>query len=105
MNPLNIPAGHELEERIGHVLRVGVWTSSAVLTAGLVMTLSGVQVTVADGFLTAGLIFLMATPASRVLVSVVSYGRSRDWLFTALTLIVLIELAASVLAAFYGWRF
>ena len=99
---VDAPPGCELEDLIGRVLRVGVWMSSASLTIGLLMTLMGLDVAAAHGLLTAGVMVLLATPASRVLVSVISYGRSRDWLFTALTLIVLIELAASVLAAFYG---
>ena len=99
---LDAPAGYELEDRIGRVLRVGVWMSSVSLTIGLIMTLTGLNVASAHGLLTAGVMVLLATPASRVLVSVISYARSRDWLFSALTLIVLIELAASVLAAFYG---
>jgi uncharacterized membrane protein len=104
-SPSDFRVGHELEERIGRVLRVGVWLSSVSLTTGLAMSLADVKVAFAHWLLTAGLICLLATPASRVLVSVVSYGRSRDWLFTALTLIVLIELAASVLAAFHGRPF
>ena len=102
---MDAPPGCELEDLIGRVLRVGVWMSSASLTIGLLMTLMGLDVAAAHGLLTAGVMVLLATPASRVLVSVISYGHSRDWLFTALTLIVLIELAASVLAAFYGRPF
>jgi uncharacterized membrane protein len=45
-------------------------------------------------------VILLATPAARVIVSVVEYVRERDWLFVALTLAVLLGLAASVWAAF-----
>jgi uncharacterized membrane protein len=43
---------------------------------------------------------LMATPAARVVLSAVSYARRRDWVFVALTLIVLLQLLASVFVAF-----
>jgi uncharacterized membrane protein len=36
---------------------------------------------------------------ARVLVSIVEYAQQRDWTFTALTLIVLVELTAGALAA------
>jgi uncharacterized membrane protein len=42
---------------------------------------------------------LLATPVARVLVSVVEYSMVRDWPFVTLTVIVLIELMASALAA------
>jgi uncharacterized membrane protein len=44
----------------------------------------------------------MATPVARVVVSLGEYIRERDWLFVALTTIVLLTLAGSVAAAF--WR-
>jgi uncharacterized membrane protein len=37
-----------------------------------------------------------------VIVSVVGYAREGDWLFVALTLTVLLALAGSVVAAFWG---
>jgi uncharacterized membrane protein len=46
-----------------------------------------------------GILVLIATPAARVAVSVVEYAAERDWLFAMLTIVVLAELAASVVAA------
>ena len=69
---------------------------------GLALALGGVGVELAPPLLRTGLIILLATPIARVTVSAVDYARERDWLFVALTLIVLLELAASVVAAVYG---
>jgi len=89
-----------LERRVGSVLRLGVLASSVCLSLGLLLALRGDAAGMPNALLTAGLVALLATPVSRVLVSVVVYLRSRDWVFAALTVIVLLELALSVFAAF-----
>jgi uncharacterized membrane protein len=88
-----------LEHAIGGVLRVGVVTSSISLGAGLLLTLTGTAATLANLLLHGGVIVLLATPAIRVLVSISEYAQQRDWKFTLLTLVVLVELLASVVAA------
>ena len=91
-----------LELTIGRVLRLGVGASSVLLAAGLLLTLAHE----ADGFarivLTAAIVILLATPAARVVISVAEYVRERDWLFAALTSIVLLTLAGSVVVAFWS---
>jgi uncharacterized membrane protein len=89
-----------LERIIGLVLRTGVTTSSLCLALGVILMLAGA--TAAPLFLTIGIIALLLTPVARVIVSIVEYTIERDWVFMALTLIVLGELAASVVAAFAG---
>lgn len=88
------------ESSLGRVLGIGVLASTACLAAGLMLTL----LRPADGpqrvLLTTGLLLLMATPIARVAVSAVTYTRRRDWVFATLTAIVLLELLASVAAAF-----
>jgi uncharacterized membrane protein len=91
-----------LELVIGRVLRLGTVTSSACFAAGLLLMLIGRGGTLARVLLPAGLFILLATPAARVIASVVEYIKERDWLFVALTLTVLVALAASVVTAF--WR-
>ena len=86
-----------LERLIGRVLRAGVALSTACLTAGLV--LSSAAPGVAATLLDAGILVLLATPVARVLVSIVEYIHERDWRFVTLTAIVLVELAASAVAA------
>jgi len=91
-----------LERTIGRVLRLGVGASSVLLAAGLVLTLAHE----ADGFapivLTTAIAILLATPAARVVISVAEYARERDWLFVALTSIVLLTLAGSIAVAFWS---
>jgi len=89
-----------LEKVIGRVMWIGTVTSSACFAAGLFLTIIGRGGTLARVLLPAGLFILLATPAARVIVSVVEYISERDWLFVALTLTVLLALAASVWAAF-----
>ncbi len=97
--PTDDASADSLERTVGRVLKLGVTASSLCLGAGLAASLLGVKAAVARPLLQAGLLVLLATPASRVVASVVAYLRSRDWLFVALTLVVLLELALSVIAA------
>jgi len=92
-----------LELAVGRVLGIGILASSIFLGLGLLLTLAGLAGSAAAALLKIGLMLLLATPAARVVVSVVDYARERDWLFVALTVIVLMELFASVLAAVYGF--
>jgi len=89
-----------LEVAIGRVLRVGVAASSVLLVVGLLLTLVHKADDVALIVLTIAIVILLATPAARVVISVVEYVRERDWLFAGLTLIVLLTLAGSVVVAF-----
>ena len=93
-----------LELAVGRVLRIGITASSIFLGLGLVLTLAGASGAAASTLLKIGLIALLATPGARVVVSIVDYMRERDWLFVLLTLTVLAELLASVVAAIYGRR-
>jgi uncharacterized membrane protein len=93
-------AMQRLETTIGEVLRFGTITSSTMFAIGLVMTVVRYQPAVAQLLLGAGLVILLATPPARVVVSVIEYIRERDWTFVALTLIVLLALAGSVVAAY-----
>lgn len=89
-----------LEDRLGAILRVGVYASSTCLAAGLLLSLAAPGLSaLAGSLMTAGLVLLMATPVARVAVSVVVYGMQRDWTFFALTGLVLLELIAGIIAA------
>jgi uncharacterized membrane protein len=92
---------NRLEQRIGEVLRFGTMTSSTLFAIGLVMALVGYQAGLGQVLLQAALIILLATPAARVVVSIIEYARERDWLFVVLTLVVLAALGGSVVAAYY----
>jgi uncharacterized membrane protein len=108
---------------LARVLRGGVMLSAAVVAAGgmvfLVrhglqrpeyhvfngepLTLRTVTGIVADamrlhgrGLVQLGLLLLIATPITRVVFSVIGFARQRDWLYVAITLVVLILLAFSL---------
>src|SRR6185436_18104313 len=89
-----------LERWVGVVLRAGVMASSICLAVGLLLVVIDGKGGAAVLLLHTGIIVLLATPVARVVVSTVQYVIARDWTFTALTLIVLVELMASVVAAF-----
>jgi uncharacterized membrane protein len=91
---------NRLEQRIGEVLRAGTLLSSLLFAAGLVLTLAGYRTDLAEVLLKTALVALMATPAARVVVSIVEYVQERDWLFVLLTVVVLLALAGSVAAAY-----
>jgi uncharacterized membrane protein len=98
---LNDRGSSALELTIGRVLRLGVGASSVLLAAGLLLALIHEADGVASIVLTTAIVVLLATPAARVAISMVEYVRERDWLFVALTLIVLLTLAGSVVVAFW----
>ena len=87
-----------LERSVAAVLRTGVLLSSACLAAGIVVSLAAPG-RAGDVLLHVGLIILLCTPVARVFISTIEYVLVRDWLFAALTTIVLLELVASGVAA------
>ncbi|MCC7416586.1 MAG: DUF1634 domain-containing protein [Acidobacteria bacterium] len=87
----------DLELLIGRLLRIGVRSASACLAAGLV--LQTLAPPAAAWALAAGLLILIATPAARVVLSIVEYAAERDWMFAGLTALVLAELLAGAVAA------
>ena len=93
------PGDARLERILANVLWTGVMASSFSLAVGLALTLV-LGGSSSGPWLTIGLLTLMATPVARVAVSAATYVMQRDWLFAVLTLLVLLELAASVGAAF-----
>jgi uncharacterized membrane protein len=96
--------GGALERAVGRVLRAGIGATTVCLSVGLALTLMGIGRRPAELLLTIGLMLLLATPVARVVVSVVDYARERDWVFFGLTVVVLAELAATVIYAVYGAR-
>jgi len=89
----------KLERIIRRILQIGVTASSVFLTIGLAWSLASPAATVGGLLMTIGLMILMATPVTRVAASVVEYAVERDWLFVALTSLVLLEIIAGVITA------
>jgi uncharacterized membrane protein len=88
------------EVAVGRLLGAGVLASTICLAGGLVTTVARGDSGAGRLLLSCGLVLLMATPVARVVASAISYARRRDWLFAILTLIVFLQLAASVIVAF-----
>ena len=89
----------DLERRLGRVLTVGVRASTVFLAFGLALSFTSGATQVASWLMTVGLLILMATPVARVATSMAEYVRHRDWTFSILTAVVLLELCAGVVAA------
>jgi len=88
-----------LERTIGATLRAGVTVSSVCLGAGLLIGLAVGDGALARTLLNVGIIALLATPVTRVVISIVEYVSERDWTFVTLTVVVLAELLASAVTA------
>jgi uncharacterized membrane protein len=108
----------QAELAISHVLRGGVVISAAIILLGVVwfylqMAISGhatltyphTVVEVAQEFaqgdplalVALGLLVLLLTPILRVAISIIIFALERDWLYTVITLIVLLILLVSLL--------
>jgi uncharacterized membrane protein len=112
-----------LEAVLGNLLRIGVIVAAAVVGAGGVyllitrgdwipdfrffqnggsplrsvpLILRGAFELRADAIVQTGLLLLIATPVLRVVFSLFGFARQRDWLYVALTLIVLSVLAVGL---------
>jgi len=94
------PGDTRLETAIGRVLRVGTIASSVLFALGFVMTLASSGSAAASLSLNVALLTLLATPVARVVVSVVQFIREGDRVFVVLTLVVLLALGGSVVAAY-----
>jgi uncharacterized membrane protein len=105
---------------ISYVLRGGVLLAAAIIALGVVLfyarylaaggkpgpmsyphTVAGAIAGLAHGdplaVIAFGLLVLLLTPVLRVLVSVVSFALEHDWLYTGITLVVLVILLVSFL--------
>lgn len=87
------------EQMLGRVLTIGSRLSTALLGVGLALLMVPQAGWLSRIALDTGLVVLMGTPIMRVVVSAAEYTRRRDWAFVLVTLIVLLELAASVIEA------
>lgn len=115
-----------LERIIGNLLRTGVLLAAGVVLLGGVAsfvqhdhnrfdyhhfttaprsetTVSGIVRSAAawqsEGVIQLGLLLLIATPVARVMLAAVGFALERDWFYVAVSLIVLVVLAASLMRA------
>jgi uncharacterized protein len=110
----------QAELLISHVLRGGVVLGAIVIAAGLVafyaryglnpstmianvyphsldQTLLGVSHGAPQAIMVLGLLILLATPVVRVAVSIVAFALEHDWIYVAITALVLLILLVSFL--------
>ena len=111
MRRVGVPVS--LERVIKIVLTTGTAGSALLLAAGLAREVFATGLLHGTGaawphafaspahqpIVRAGLVVLMATPVGRVIVSVIDFGRQRDWAFFGVTLTVLGVLAMSLWVA------
>jgi uncharacterized membrane protein len=91
------------ERILGRLLWTGVGLSTALLASGLVLRLLSPDAgMLASWLLNAGLIVLMATPATRVVLACAEFTRRREWFFALASLGVLGVLAVTVWMAVSG---
>jgi uncharacterized membrane protein len=84
-----------LELRVGRLLEIGVTIASGCLAAGLALWFVLGGTPAVSRLLTAGLVVLMLTPLARVVASLLTYARLRDWFFVATTVMVFVVLVAA----------
>jgi uncharacterized membrane protein len=113
-----------MERLLGTILRVGVATAGAVVLAGVLLSFRARGRIVVDygvfrgepsdlrglrgilratrelhprGVIQLGLLILVATPVARVVLAALAFARARDWLYTAIALIVFAGLLVGLL--------
>lgn len=89
------------ERVLGRLLGIGIGLATALLGTGLVLTLVAPG-DMASWLLNAGLLVLMATPATRVVLACGEFVRTREWFFALASIGVLGVLAMTVWIAMHG---
>ena len=84
------------ERTLTRAMLGGVWSSAALLAAGLTMLLVLGVSERGETLLRAGLLTLMATPLLRVILSVFEAIRQRDWFWVWTTVAVVLVLTGTV---------
>ena len=93
-----------LNQLLAKVLHRGTWLGWSVIALGLVLPMAGwsgaSSTMICSRIVTAGIALLIALPVLRVLLMLVVFVRERDFLFSAIAMLVLaIILLGSVLGA------
>ena len=109
---------HDAERWTGLVLRIGVWVSAGLMTAGLILasiypstiiafsgnpSLNNLLTRLLSGtfdpvtLMFAGLVFLMFTPIFRVIAAVAGFALENDWRFVIISSVVLLLLSGEII--------
>lgn len=116
---------NEIELIIGKILRIGVIISIAIMIIGLLMLTikggnggysnnhfptsfvaigKGLLALKPDAVLMLGVFFLILTPVLRVIVSIYAFFKEHDYLYTYITVFVLIILIGAMIAGYWIGR-
>src|SRR5215203_3697495 len=114
--PTTGPSDYAVEQRIGRLLQIGVFTAAAVAIVGAILVLihhgsetpsfgdfrvapsyltsvggilGGVRAMRADAIVQLGIVLLIATPILRVAFTLVAFALQRDRVYIAITTLVL----------------
>ena len=79
-------------------IKAAVVASGLLLAVGLSLHMAGTD-SLSATLLAAGLMLLMAIPATRVVIMIGERLRERDWPFVVVTALVLVELAITLVLA------
>lgn len=90
------PALPFFERALSRAMLAGVWSSAALLAAGLLLVLTRAETVSGHVLLRAGLLVLMGTPVLRIVLSVAEAVRQRDWFWLWTTVAVAVVLAGTV---------
>jgi uncharacterized membrane protein len=85
----------DFDDLIGWTIRLGLAISACILVAGSAFSYYGngnlgIELTYA------GVIILIATPVTRVAMSIALFSKSRNWLYVAITTVVFINLMIAI---------
>ena len=83
----------EEQKLVGWTLRIGAWGSLALIVAGLLLEL--VHAGASDSVLRAGFLFLMFTPAVRIVVAGLVFLHEKDYRYALVSLTVLAIVGAT----------
>ncbi|HXJ44674.1 MAG TPA: DUF1634 domain-containing protein [Bryobacteraceae bacterium] len=89
------PAISRFERLLAQLLRYGTWLASGVIALGLALLLSGALTEPgrfgfsSTNIITAGIAAFILLPVLRVIVMLAVFTRKRDYLFIAITFVVL----------------
>jgi uncharacterized membrane protein len=122
LNPISNNIKHDTERWTSRVLRIGVWISASLMTAGLLIgeifpstiveysgnpTLDNLVMRMLSGsfdpvtMMFAGLVFLMFTPILRVITAVIGFCAEHDWQFVIVSAVVLLLLVSEIIYSIF----
>ncbi len=86
----------EMEKTMAVVLKGGIVLSSAILLLGIALGYVRGAAPISSSLIVIGIFVLFSTPVVRVLLSVFSFMIERNRLYTAITVVVLIDILFAV---------